>query len=408
MNLVNEFGGGDCGENEARRAFASMKGPTKADYPSSNHVSHTVSNIVSNSAKNISNYLTSDAKRAFDQLCQAFTKAPILQHFNPKQYIQVETDVLGHAIGGILSQLTNDLGQWHPLAYFLHKLIPAKTWYKTHNSELLAIVEAFKTWQHYLEGCKHRVFVLTDHNNLWQFMDTKSLISYQVRWAQELSSYYFWIDYCQSKANGIADALSRFPQQDDKEKANLWAENTWILHRLRSSLTNASISGLNITFLGLSPQHQVFIYGTYALPQLRRFSSTFWTEFADERPYKASIGSMRLKLQELQETDCEAQKLRQQKADSFEEINGIFHHQGLPFVPKAIQTKLISRHHNNLLAGYCGIKKTCKLLAWKYYWPTLRHNVETYVKGCDVCLASKAVCYNPYNDLQLLPVPMHQ
>ena len=90
MNLVDEFGEGHCGENEAKRVFASGKGPTKADYPSSNHVSHAVSNIVSNSAKNVSNYLTPDAKRAFDQLRQAFTKVPIFQHFNPKQYIWVE------------------------------------------------------------------------------------------------------------------------------------------------------------------------------------------------------------------------------------------------------------------------------------------------------------------------------
>ena len=121
----------------------------------------------------------------------------------------------------VLSQLTNDSGRWHPVTYFLHKMIPAKTQYKTHDGELLAIVEAFKTWRHYLEGCKHKVFVLTDHNNLRQFMDTKNLSSCQVRWAQELSHYHFRIDYCQRKANGAADALSRFPQRDDEEEANL-------------------------------------------------------------------------------------------------------------------------------------------------------------------------------------------
>ena len=102
-------------------------------------------------------------------------------------------------------------------------------------------------------------------------MDTKSLSSRQVRWGQKLSCYHFQINYCQSKANGAADVLSRFFQQDDKEKANFWAENTWILYYLRFSLKNASILGLNTTFLDLSLQHQVFIYGTYTLPQLQRF-----------------------------------------------------------------------------------------------------------------------------------------
>ena len=166
MNLVDEFGGGDRGKNKAKRTFTLMKRPIRADYLSSDYINHTVSNIVSNSAKNVSNYLTPDAKRAFDQLRQAFTKAPILQHFDPEQYIRVETDASGYAIGGVLSQLTNDSGRWHPVAYFLRKMILAKTRYKTHNGELLAIVEAFKTWRHYLESCKHEILVLTDHNNL--------------------------------------------------------------------------------------------------------------------------------------------------------------------------------------------------------------------------------------------------
>ena len=91
MNLVDEFGGGDRGENEAR-APTSTKGPTRADYPSSDHISHAVSN-----------YLTPDAKKAFDQLRQAFTKTPILQHFDPKQYIRVETDASGYAIDRVMS-----------------------------------------------------------------------------------------------------------------------------------------------------------------------------------------------------------------------------------------------------------------------------------------------------------------
>ena len=65
MNLIDEFYKGDCSENKAR-TFALTKGPTGAEYPSSDHVSHAVSNFVGNFAKNVSNYLTPDAKKAFD------------------------------------------------------------------------------------------------------------------------------------------------------------------------------------------------------------------------------------------------------------------------------------------------------------------------------------------------------
>ena len=139
-----------------------------------------------------SDFLTPGAKLAFTKLRQAFLKAPILHHFDPERHIRIETDASSYAIGGVLSQLTSDdLGRWHPMVFFSRKMIPAETRYETHDGELLAIVEAFKTWRHYLEGSRHEVLVLTDHNNLRRFMDTKSLSSRQVRWAQKLSRYHF-------------------------------------------------------------------------------------------------------------------------------------------------------------------------------------------------------------------------
>ena len=140
------------------------------------------SNKKSSKSKNLV-FLTVNARQAFTRLRQAFTEAPILSHFDPERHIRVETDASGYAIGGVLSQLTSDSGQWNPVAYFSQKMIPAETRYETHDGELLAIVEAFKTWRHYLEGCKYEVLVLTDYNNLRKFMDTKSLSSRQVHWA---------------------------------------------------------------------------------------------------------------------------------------------------------------------------------------------------------------------------------
>ena len=144
----------------------------------------------------------------------------------------------GYATGKALSQLTLDnLGQWHLIAYFLKKMILAKTWYKTHNSEFLAKVKSFKTWRHYLKSCRFKILVLTNYNNLCRFRDTKKLSFKQVCWAQEPFKYYFWIDYCQSKANKTADALFCFPQRNKDQEKMLQVENTRILYYLQSSQT---------------------------------------------------------------------------------------------------------------------------------------------------------------------------
>ena len=164
----------------------------------------------------------------------------------------------------------SDLGQWHSVAYFSRIMILSETWYKTYDADLLAVFEAFKTWKHYLKGCKHKVLVLTNHNNLCRFMDTKNLSSRQVRWASKLSRYHFRIDYCQGKANGAADALSRFPQQSQAEEGKLKAENTWIFHKLQLSLTSASLSGFSISSeINISPLYRILICGIHVLPQLR-------------------------------------------------------------------------------------------------------------------------------------------
>lgn len=73
-----------------------------------------------------------------------------------------------------------------------------------------------------------------------------------------------------------------------------------------------------------------------------------------------------------------------------------------------IRYNIINRYHNDPLISYFGIKMIKKLVARKYLWPSLRKDLEAYVKDCNVCLASKVVRHKLYGDLQSLLVPMHQ
>ena len=117
---------------------------------------------------------------------------------------------------------------------------------------------------------------------------------------------------------------------------------------------------------------------------------------------------MRLRFLELQESDKEAQKIRVEEPKSdYEEVDGVLHHQRLPLVPEVIQTELISRHHYNPLIRHFGINKTRELVGRKYYWTSLKRDVESYVQGYDDCLTLKAVCHKPYGELQSLLIPTH-
>lgn len=129
-------------------------------------------------------FLTIKARLAFIQLRKVFTKAEILHHFNSKHHIRIQTNESGYSIRGVLSKLTFihmtftnlnpifskfEIGQWYWVAFFSRKITPAKSRNKTNNRKLLSIIKTFKTWRHYLEDCKHEIFVHTDHNNLRWF-----------------------------------------------------------------------------------------------------------------------------------------------------------------------------------------------------------------------------------------------
>ena len=69
---------------------------------------------------------------------------------------------------------------------------------------------------------------------------------------------------------------------------------------------------------------------------------------------------------------------------------------------------MISCHHNDLLVRHFGIDKTRELVGRKYYWPSLKRDVKSYVQGCNVYLALKAVRHKCYDDLWSLYIPTHR
>ena len=81
--------------------------------------------------------------KIFFALKERFLTAPILTHFDAGQSICMETDASDFAITGILSQVQEDK-QWYLVAFWSHKMQGAEHHYKTHDKELLVIMESFK------------------------------------------------------------------------------------------------------------------------------------------------------------------------------------------------------------------------------------------------------------------------
>ena len=147
-----------------------------------------------------------DCKEAFNTIKRAFTSAPTLKHWDPNSPLVLETDASNLALAAILSIRTE--GDIHPIAFHSQSLHAAELNYDVHDKELLAIVEAFKKWQHYLERTATPVEVITDHKNLTYFCSSKLLTQRQARWSEYLSQFNFSIKFRLGRLGKKPDALT--------------------------------------------------------------------------------------------------------------------------------------------------------------------------------------------------------
>jgi hypothetical protein len=96
------------------------------------------------------------------------------------------------------------------VAYSFQQLKIHEKNYPTHDLELTAIVHALRTWRHYLYGQKCDIYI--DHKSLKYIFTQSELNMRQRRWLELIKNYELVIHYHPSKANVVADALSRKSQ----------------------------------------------------------------------------------------------------------------------------------------------------------------------------------------------------
>lgn len=133
-------------------------------------------------------------------------------------------------------------------------------------------------------------------------------------------------------------------------------------------LTKTNLSDLSSFESNLLSFHQVFICRTYVFLQFCSFWTDIQTKLTNKNLYKVSIGGIRLRLAKLQKLDKKVWKIRVKGLKiSYEEVEDVLHYQGLPFMPKVIQTKFISQHYNNSLASHFDINKRREFIGRKYY-----------------------------------------
>ena len=69
---------------------------------------------------------------------------------------------------------------------------------------------------------------------------------------------------------------------------------------------------------------------------------------------------------------------------------------------EGLRTTIISRCHDNPLAGHGGTAKTTELITRQYYWPMMRETIKQYIKNCHMITGKETTAENMENLHQTL------
>jgi hypothetical protein len=314
-------------------------------------------------------------QQAFDALKDKFCKAPVLIRPDTAKPFLLETDASDYAVGAILSQKGDD-DKWHPTSFFSKSFTEAERNYEIYDKELGAIIKALNEYQHYLEGAKEPIEILTDHKNLEYFMTTQSLTRRQARWALFLSRFNFTLRHRPGKLSAKPDALSRRPDHQIDEKND--NQNQVLLKPAYFSAKATQRGHLRIA-------------ADKTLLQRIRESSAKDQQVTDALHTLQTAGPRQLR-KGLEEWNVEDRLI-------------LF--RGKVYVPKDedIRRDLVQLHHDTLQAGHPGRWKTYELLSRNYWWPGMSTYVDKYVDGCESCARNKNFPHKRMGLLQPNEVP---
>src|SRR5882724_1814044 len=275
----------------------------------------------------------------------------------------------------------NSNGKLHPIAFHSRTFSAPELNYNVHDKELLAIFEAFKCWQHYLEGSALLIDMVTDHWNLQYFSMTKILTLRQARWSEYLSAFNLIICFRPGKLGTKPDALTR----------------QWDVYLKEGNSDYASVNPQNYCLVFTSKQLASSLRAnTLSIPALHG------SLIMDAERLHSDIQS------QLRDDPISAEHLNNQSDPKWTlDTDGLLCHLRCNYVPNTgnLQLHVLQYSHDHPLAGHFGQTKTLHQVRLQYYWSGLPAYIKNYCKSCTTCSHAKPVRHKPYGLLKQLPIP---
>ena len=164
--------------------------------------------------KNTQEWHWGDAEqKAFDQLKDALSQAPVLVHYDPDLPLCLACDASGTGVGAVLAHIYPD-GTERPVAFTSRTLQSSERNYSQLDREALGIIFGVTKFHQYLYGRQFKL--ITDNRPLAVILGPKRGIPPIAamrlqRWAIILAAYTFEVVVKSTTENANADCMSRLP-----------------------------------------------------------------------------------------------------------------------------------------------------------------------------------------------------
>lgn len=285
-------------------------------------------------------------ENVFNTIKKYISAAPILQNFDPKLPIVIQSDASKDGLGCCLLQ------NGKPVSFASRSLTPSEKNFSQIEKELLSVVWATKKYHYFIYGLK--CTVLNDHKPLETLLkkNIHEIPSPRLqRLKLKLLKYNIEFKYLKGKFMYIADLLSRFylsGTEVDDSYMNEVVHCVGQAHYLQCT----------------NEQKQQLILETsedMELCKLIEYNNNGWPESVKSVPDN-------LKYYFKVRSDLTVDK-------------GLVFLNDKLVIPTTLRMSILNKLHE----GHIGMSKMKQLARKMYYWPKIDHHIEEYVRKCFIC-----------------------
>lgn len=373
---------------------------------------------------------TSDCQKAFEDIIQSLTTAPVLAFADPQKPYILHTDASTTGLGAVLYQEQDN--QLRVIGYASRGLSQSESRYPAHKLEFLALKwSVTEKFSDYLYG--NNFTVVTDSNPLTYILTSAKLDATSYRWLAALSTFSFKLSYRPGKLNGDADGLSRREQEKRADDPRSQKEKERIQQFTQDHLTDPenpdevdhsvvkAICERQLAF-SASPDDEregdhVALVETLAtsfcaIPECYEQEEQFGGLPAIPHLSEAQIAEkqradqcIKHVIHQIENGETPPPTLRTQLPDLplyLRELHRLEFHNNILYrrrqvgsqrayqlvLPAEFRSPVLTSLHDDM--GHMGVDRTLDLVRTRFYWPKMASDVEEKVKKCGRCVRRKA------------------